>query len=302
MITLAEQCLLDYNGLFLIIVALGWLGRLANDTTGSSTTEQIPEYTLYKDYVKRCFDVVLSGLGLIILSPLFLIITILSKILIRGKVIYAQQRPGKNGKIFKLYKFRSMNDKRGPSGALLPDAERMTKFGKILRRLSLDELPQLVNILRGDMSIVGPRPRLVSDMIFYAEDVFPGYSVRPGLTGLDQVSGGRSDSSWETIFQKNLEYQQQVTFWGDVKIILLTVLEVFKKNNAANGAEAAQRDYYYDVYLLRTKQISQKQYDLGHARAAQLIAEKGVVKYQPDLQPVNKVSNKVDSNTVGDEK
>lgn len=240
--------------------------------------------TFYERFVKRFLDVILSLLALIILSPLFLIIAICSKIFIGGKIIYAQPRPGKNGKIFKLYKFRSMNEKRGPSGALLPDAQRITKFGKILRRLSLDELPQLVNILRGDMSIVGPRPRLVSDMIFYDKEVFEGYRLRPGLTGLDQVSGGRSHSTWEMIFEKNLEYQAKVTFWGDVKIILKTVVVLFKSDSASSGAEDAQRDYYYDTYLLRKHLITQEQYDLGHARAAKLIAEKGVVEYQSDLQ------------------
>ena len=240
--------------------------------------------TFYERCVKRFLDIVLSFVALIVLSPLFLIIAILSKIFIHGRVIYSQPRPGKNGKIFKLYKFRSMNDKRGPSGALLPDAQRITKFGKILRRLSFDELPQLVNILRGDMSIVGPRPRLVSDMIFYDKDVFPGYRIRPGLTGLDQVWGGRSQSTWETIFERNLEYQQKITFWGDVKIILKTVVVVFKKNSAAEGV--SQRDYYYDTYLLRRHLISQEQYELGHKRAAELIASKGVVEYQPDLHQI----------------
>ncbi len=245
--------------------------------------------TFYESFVKRLFDVVLSCLALIILSPLFLIITILSKIFLHGKVFLTQARPGKNGKIFKLYKFRSMTDKRGPSGALLPDAERITKFGKILRRLSLDELPQLFNILRGDMSIVGPRPRLVSDMIFYDKDVFPGYRVRPGLTGLDQVSGGRSQSTWETIFEKNLEYQQKVTFWGDVKIILKTIGVLFKNDSATNGAAQTQREYYYDKYLLRTNRITQAQYDLGNARAKTLIETNGTVEYQPDLhQPADK--------------
>lgn len=245
--------------------------------------KQKQKRTFYECFVKRFLDIVLSFIALVLLSPLFLIIAILSKIFIHGKIIYAQARPGRNGKIFKLYKFRSMNDKRGPSGALLPDAERITKFGKILRRLSLDELPQLFNILRGDMSIVGPRPRLVSDMIFYDQDVFLGYRLRPGLTGLDQVSGGRSQSTWETIFEKNLEYQKKVTFWGDIKIIIKTIGVVFKGSSASCGAEQAQRDYYYDVYLLRTNRITQEQYDLGHARAAKLIAEKGVVTYQPDL-------------------
>ncbi len=253
--------------------------------------EQKQRRTFYERFVKRFLDVVLSLLALILLSPLLLIIAILSKIFIRGKVIYAQARPGKNGKIFKLYKFRSMNDKRGASGALLPDSQRITKFGKILRRLSLDELPQLFNILRGDMSIVGPRPRLVSDMIFYDKDVLPGYRVRPGLTGLDQVSGGRSQSTWETIFQKNLEYQQKITFWGDVKIIFMTIGVLFKNDSAASGAGQTQRDYYYDNYLLRTHRITQEQYEMGHVRAAELIAQKGVVAYQPDLhyrEPENK--------------
>gem|GEM_PF-67705 len=297
LITLVEQCLLDFVSLIVLISAFGYLGKLA-DVTDESNNEQVdPEHTLYETYVKRCLDVVLSGLGLIVLSPLFLIIVILSKIFIRGKVIYTQPRPGEGGKIFKLYKFRSMSDKRGPSGALLPDNERMTKFGKILRRSSLDELPQLVNILRGDMSIVGPRPRLVSDMIFYDQKGIAGHSVRPGLTGLDQVSGGRSHSTWEMIFQKNFEYQQRVTFWGDVKIIFLTILVLFKNDSAANGAEATQRDYYYDVYLLRQHRITQEQYDLGHVRAAQLIAENGTVRYQPDLQQFdNKAFNQIVNN------
>ncbi len=239
--------------------------------------------TFYERFVKRFLDIILSGLALIILSPLLLLIAIFSKIFIRGKVIYTQPRPGKKRRILKLYKFRSMNDKRGPSGALLPDAQRITKFGKILRRLSLDELPQLINILRGDMSIIGPRPRLVSDMIFYDQEVFPGYRLRPGLTGLDQVSGGRSQSTWETIFERNLAYQQKVTFWGDVKIFFKTIGVLFKNDSATSGAEQAQRDYYYDNYLLRTHKITPEQYELGHIRAAELIAKNGVVEYQPDL-------------------
>ena len=260
--------------------------------------EQKQRRTFYECFVKRFLDIVLSFIALVLLSPLLLIIAILSKIFIHGKIIYAQARPGKNGKIFKLYKFRSMNEKRGPSGALLPDAQRITKFGKILRRLSLDELPQLINILRGDMSIVGPRPRLVSDMIFYDKDVLPGYRLRPGLTGLDQVSGGRSQSTWETIFTKNLEYQQKVTFWGDLKVLFKTIGVVFKGNNASNGAEQAERDYYYDVYLLRTGKITHEQYDLGHARAAKLIAENGTVTYQPDLHQNETTVTEVDETSV----
>lgn len=245
--------------------------------------------TFYECCIKRLLDVVLSLLALIILSPLLLLIAIFSKIFLRGKVIYAQPRPGKNGKIFKLYKFRSMTDKRNAEGELLPDAERITKYGRLLRKLSLDELPQLVNILRGDMSIVGPRPRLVADMIFYDQDVLLGYRVRPGLTGLDQVSGGRSQATWETIFQKNLAYQNKVTFFGDLKILLLTVVALFKSDSAANGAGQTQRDYYYGDYLLHQNRITPEQYALGHARAAELIATKGVVTYQPDLHQPTEV-------------
>lgn len=137
--------------------------------------------TFYECCCKRPLDVLLSLLALIILSPLFLVIAILSKCLIRGKVIFAQCRPGRNGKVFKLYKFKSMTDRTDADGNLLPDAERITKFGRFLRKTSLDELPQLVNILRGDMSIVGPRPRLVADVIFYDEPTFGGLGRPSGV-------------------------------------------------------------------------------------------------------------------------
>lgn len=241
--------------------------------------------TFYECCLKRPLDIFLSLLALIILSPLLLVIALLAKVLIRGKVIFAQCRPGRNGKVFKLYKFKSMTDRTDTNGNLLPDAERITKFGRFLRKTSLDELPQLWNILRGDMSIVGPRPRLVSDVIFYDVPTLAAYRVRPGLTSLGNVSGGRSSASWEEIFAKDQQYVARITFWGDVKIILQTVVVLFKSDAASGGASDSKREYFYGNYLLKYGKINQEQYALGHARAKEIIATKGQVTYQPDLQP-----------------
>lgn len=241
--------------------------------------------TFYARFCKRPLDVLLSLLALILLSPLFLVIALLSKCLIRGKIIFAQCRPGRNGKVFKLYKFKSMTDRTDANGNLLPDAERITKFGRFLRKTSLDELPQLVNILRGDMSIVGPRPRLVADVIFYDAATLATLAARPGLTSLGNVSGGRSTASWEEIFAKDQQYVAKVTFWGDVKIILKTVIVVFRSDAAGNGAADSKREYFYGNYLLKHGKISQEQYNLGHARAKEIIATGGQVVFQPDLQP-----------------
>lgn len=240
--------------------------------------------TVYEKVFKRFFDIIVSFLALLILSPLFLILFICSKIFIRGKVIFSQYRPGKKGKIFKLYKFRSMTNKTDENGNLLPDKDRITKYGKFLRKLSLDELPQLWNILKGDMSLIGPRPRAVKDAVFYDEKVLVAYSIRPGLTGLSQVSGGRSEASWESIFEKDLEYQQRITFWGDVKIFFKTIGAIFKSDAASGGAEESKRDYYYPDYLLKTNKITKEQYELGLKKAEKIIKECSYVAYDKDLQ------------------
>lgn len=158
---------------------------------------------LYEAFFKRFFDFFLSLVAIIVLSPVFLIVYILSLIILKGNPIFKQYRPGKNNKIFKMYKFRSMTNKTDENGNLLPDKDRITTYGKILRKLSLDELPQLFNILKGDMSIVGPRPRLVEDAIFYDEEVLQCYSVRPGLTGPAQVYDRNSELSWESVFARD---------------------------------------------------------------------------------------------------
>ena len=253
--------------------------------------------TFYEKCLKRLLDFFLSFIALVVLSPILLIIYILSLICLGGNPIFKQYRPGKNGKIFPLYKFRSMTNKKDKEGNLLPDAQRITTWGKILRKTSIDELPQLINILVGHMSIVGPRPRLVKDMIFYPEEVMRAYTVRPGLTSPSQVSGGRSESSWDTIFEEDLKYSEKITFWGDVKVILKTVVAVFKSDSSSGGAATSKREYYFGDYLVKSQQITNEQYELGLAMAGDIIAsKKGNVTYQEKLKfnPDNKIEYDVE--------
>ena len=237
---------------------------------------------MYRKCFKRFFDVILSLIALIVLSPILLIISILSRIFMGKGIILKQYRPGKNGKVFVLYKFRSMTNKKDENGNLLPDKDRITKWGKFLRKSSIDELPQLVNILKGDMSIVGPRPRLVKDMVFYDKEVMEAYSVRPGLTSPSQISGGRSESSWEEIFEEDLKYSKRITFFGDMKIIFKTFFAIFK-SKGSESAESAKRDYYYPDYLLKSNKITKEQYDLGLNKANEIIDSHGVVEYDSKL-------------------
>ena len=186
------------------------------------------ENIMYAKYIKRPLDFTLSLIAIIILSPLLLIVAILVRIKLGKPVIFKQQRPGKNEKIFTLYKFRTMTDKKDENGNLLPDEQRLTKFGKALRSTSLDELPELWNILKGDMAIVGPRPLLVEYLPLYNEKQKLRHDVRPGLTGLAQISG-RNAITWEEKFKDDLEYVNNITFIQDAKIILKTITKVFKR-------------------------------------------------------------------------
>ena len=176
-----------------------------------------------------------------------------------------------------------MTNKTDEKGNLLPDDQRITKYGKFLRKSSLDELPQLFNILKGDMSIVGPRPRLVKDMIFYDKEVLPAYSKRPGLTGASQVAGGRSEASWESIFEEELKYAEKVTLWKDIKIIFKTIGVLFKTDSSSEGAGTSKREYFYSDYLLHNNKISKEQYALGLVMANSIIDEKSKVEYQEVL-------------------
>lgn len=182
----------------------------------------------YEKYIKRLLDIVLSGLALVILSPVLLITAVLVRIKLGSPVIFTQERPGKDEKVFKLHKFRSMTDARDANGNLLPDKERLTRFGAKLRSLSIDELPELWDIFRGKMSIVGPRPLLVKYLPLYNAEQRHRHDVRPGLTGWAQVHG-RNLTSWEERFEYDVEYVKNISFALDVKIILMTVRCVFAR-------------------------------------------------------------------------
>lgn len=192
--------------------------------------------TCYQKYIKRFIDIVLSLVAIIILSPLLLILYVLVKFKLGSPVIFTQKRPGKNEKIFKLYKFRSMTDKKDENGNLLPDDQRLTSFGRKLRSTSLDELPELFNILKGDMSIVGPRPLLVEYLPFYKEEERKRHDVTPGLTGWAQING-RNASSWEEKFENDIYYVNNLNFLFDLKIVVMTFFKVFKKSDILVGKE-----------------------------------------------------------------
>jgi undecaprenyl phosphate N,N'-diacetylbacillosamine 1-phosphate transferase len=186
--------------------------------------------TFYQLFGKRILDILLSGIALIILSPIILLVAILVKTKLGSPVIFKQERPGKNERIFSMYKFRTMTDERDQNGHHLPDDIRLTRFGKMLRSTSLDELPELWNILKGDMSIVGPRPLLVEYLPLYSEEQRKRHHVRPGLTGLAQVSG-RNALSWKEKFDLDIQYVDKISFLGDIAIIVKTCVKVIMKEN-----------------------------------------------------------------------
>ena len=192
---------------------------------------------IYRRYLKRPMDFILALLAIIVLSPVMLIIAVLVKIKLGSPVIFKQKRPGLNEKIFTLYKFRTMTDERDENGELLPDSVRLTKFGRFLRSTSLDELPELFNILKGDMSIVGPRPLLVQYLPLYNEHQKRRHEVRPGLSGLAQISG-RNAISWEDKFNLDVYYVDNITFIGDWKIILITIKKALMREGINQKGEA----------------------------------------------------------------
>lgn len=197
---------------------------------------------MYAKYIKRFLDLILSLLALIILMPVMIIIYVLVRIKLGSPAIFKQQRPGKNEKIFTLYKFRTMTDKKDEKGNLLPDEQRLTKFGKILRSTSLDELPELFNILKGDMSIVGPRPLLVEYLKLYNEEQKHRHDVRPGLTGLAQVNG-RNSISWEEKFRDDIKYIENISFITDIKIVFKTIIKVFKREGISQENSATMEKF-----------------------------------------------------------
>lgn len=193
---------------------------------------------MYRKYFKRLLDIICAVLALVVFSWLYIIIAVLVRIKLGSPVIFSQERPGKDEKIFKLYKFRTMTDERDENGKLLPDKQRLSKFGIWLRRCSLDELPEAWNILRADMSVVGPRPLLVEYLPLYNERQKRRHEVRPGLSGLSQING-RNAISWEEKFEYDLEYIENISFWLDVKIIAATVKKAFVKMEGVSHENVA---------------------------------------------------------------
>lgn len=197
---------------------------------------------MYKRFVKRCLDFLLSLAALIILSPVLLLVAILVRCKLGSPILFKQKRPGLHEKIFCMYKFRTMTDAKDADGNLLPDEVRLTKFGKLLRSTSLDELPELFNILKGDMAIVGPRPLLVQYLPRYNERQHHRHDVRPGFTGLAQVNG-RNSISWQEKFEWDVKYVEQVSFLMDMKIIAKTVKVVLKRDGISSETSATMEEF-----------------------------------------------------------
>lgn len=229
---------------------------------------------MYANFFKRAIDFVLSLIALAVLSPVLLILIIVGAIAMKGNPFFTQMRPGKvdrktgQEKIFKLIKFRTMSNAKDKNGNLLPDEVRLNKYGKILRSTSLDELPELFNIIMGDMAVVGPRPQLVRDMVFMTEEQRVRHTVRPGLTGLAQCSG-RNNMSWEKKFEYDLDYIKKITFFGDIKIMFKTVGKVFAREGISEEGMATAMDL--GDYLLEKGEVDKATYDEKQAEARELL-------------------------------
>ena len=225
---------------------------------------------MYKKYLKRVVDILCALAAIIVFSWLYIIVAILVRVKLGSPVLFKQKRPGLGGKIFTLYKFRTMTDEKDENGNLLPDDIRLTKFGKLLRNTSLDELPEAFNILKGDMSVIGPRPQLVRDMVFFSDEQMMRQSVKPGLSGLAQIKG-RNGITWEEKINYDLEYIKNITFLNDCKIIFLTVWTAFVKQDGISqeGMDTAED---FGDYLLRCEKISEEEYKDGQEKALELLS------------------------------
>ena len=230
---------------------------------------------MYAKFFKRLLDFFLSLMALVVLSPVLLILIIVGAIAMRGNPFFTQKRPGKickktgKEKIFRLVKFRTMSNKRDHDGKLLPDHVRLNKYGRILRSTSLDELPELFNILKGDMALVGPRPQLVRDMTFMSEEQRRRHSIRPGLTGLAQING-RNSITWEQKFEYDLQYiNEGVTFFGDIKIIFGTFGKVLKRSDTVREGTASDLDF--GDWLMMEGKVDQETYDAKQEEAKALL-------------------------------
>lgn len=213
------------------------------------------EKTMYKKYLKRVFDFILSFCALLVLSPVLLVCTLVGWYEMKGNPFFTQQRPGKDERIFKLIKFRSMSNERDAQGKLLPDEQRLNRYGRFIRASSIDELPELINILKGDMAIVGPRPLLVDYLPWYNEREKHRHDIRPGLTGWAQVNG-RNSVDWDRRFELDLEYVEQMSFFLDVKICLMTIGKVLCRSNVAEDTQKSEGNF---AQIRRNKQMSHRE-------------------------------------------
>ena len=235
------------------------------------------KFGFYELYIKRLMDIVCSLAAIIVFSWLYIIVAVLVRVKLGSPVLFKQPRPGKidpktgREKIFHMYKFRSMSDERDENGTLLPDDVRLGKFGKALRATSLDELPEALNILKGDMSIIGPRPQLVRDMVFMTNEQRMRHTAKPGLSGLAQVNG-RNDISWEEKLNWDLKYIEKVSFLGDVKIIYQTVMKAFLKQEGITDGDMATA-YDYGDWLLKDRKVSKEEYLEKQEEAKKLLKE-----------------------------
>lgn len=231
----------------------------------------------YEKYIKRILDIICSGLAIVVFCWLYAIIAVLVRVKLGKPVLFKQPRPGiidpKTGRerIFNMYKFRTMTDERDENRNLLPDEVRLTKFGKALRATSLDELPEAFNIFKGDMSIIGPRPQLVRDMVFMSDEQRMRHTAKPGLSGLAQVKG-RNAITWEEKLNWDLKYIENVSFWNDIKIVLLTIKTAFIKAEGITDGENATALDYGDA-LLREEKVSKEKYDVLQKEALNIIEE-----------------------------
>ena len=223
---------------------------------------------LYPDFLKRAFDLLLSLAAIVCLSPLLLLLAAAGAVAMRGNPFFSQPRPGRDERIFRILKFRTMTDARDAEGNLLPDAERLNAYGRFLRSTSLDELPELFNVARGDMALVGPRPQLVRDMVFMTPEQRRRHSVRQGISGLAQVNG-RNAVSWEAKLAFDLEYVRDITFLGDLKILLATVAGVFGREGIVEEGSATATDF--GDYLLASGKIGRDEYERGQEEAKRLL-------------------------------
>lgn len=221
--------------IIIIAACVGLVAMVAESAQKKSNAHK--PYGPYERFIKRFLDAFLSTGALIVLSPILLIIAVLVRIKLGSPVLFTQDRPGRDEKIFKLYKFRSMTNQRDENGKLLPDDVRLTKFGRILRSTSLDELPELLNIIKGDMAVIGPRPLLVEYLPYYTTEEHHRHDVRPGLTGWAQVNGRNAIHSWEERFQYDLEYVNHISLAMDLKVLFTTVGKVLKRSDIQVGSE-----------------------------------------------------------------